>query len=80
MGNFKDEIHEFYKKENSFRFSKNMWLDLLGHGLIGLTLGIVIILIRGTNPMPTLLLLPTVTTLWGLRNHLRKNKVRDSEH
>jgi|LakMenE01Jun11ns_1017448.scaffolds.fasta_scaffold9373209_1 hypothetical protein len=74
MGNFKDEIREFYKKEDSFRFSKNMWLDLLGHGLIGLTLGTIIILIRGTNPMPTLLLLPTVTTAWGLRNYLKKKK------
>jgi hypothetical protein len=51
-----------------------MWLDLLGHGLIGLTLGTIIILIRGTNPMPTLLLLPTVTTAWGLRNYLKKKK------
>ena len=74
MGNFKDEIREFYKKEDSFQFSKNMWLDLLGHGFIGLTLGIIIILIRCANPIPTLLLLPTATTAWGLRNYLKKNK------
>ena len=76
MGTFKDEIIEFYKKDNSIQFSKNLWLDLLGHALIGLTVGTIIFLIRDTNPMPTLLLLPTVTTLWGLRNHLKKNKER----
>jgi hypothetical protein len=74
MGNFKNEIIEFYKRDNSIQFSKNLWLDLLGHGLIGLAVGTIIFLIRGTNPMPTLLLIPTVTTLWELRNHLKKNK------
>jgi hypothetical protein len=74
MGNLKKEIIEFYKRENSFQFSKNMWLDLLGHGLIGLAIGIILFLIRGTNPMPTLLLMPTATTIWGLRNHLKKNR------
>ena len=74
MGTFKDEIIEFYKKDNSIRFSKNLWLELLGHALIGLTIGAVIFVIRGTNSMPTLLLCPTVTTLWGLRNHLKKRK------
>lgn len=74
MGTFKDEIVEFYKKDNSIQFSKNLWLDLLGHALIGLTVGTVIFLIRDTNPMPTLLFCPTVTTLWGLRNHLKKKE------
>jgi hypothetical protein len=74
MGNFKSEIIEFYKKDNSIRFSKILWLDLLGHTLIGLTVATTLILIRKTNPMPTLLLLPTVTTWWGLRNHLKKGR------
>jgi hypothetical protein len=76
MRNFKNEINEFYKKENSFQFSNNMWLDLFVHALIGLTIGIIIYLIRGTNSILTLLLFPTVTTLWGLRNHLKKSKER----
>jgi hypothetical protein len=74
MGTFKDEIIEFYKRDNSIRFSKNLCLELLGHALIGLTIGTAIFLIRGTDPMPTLLLCPAVTTLWGLRNHLKKRK------
>jgi hypothetical protein len=74
MSNFKNEIIEFYKKNNSIQFSKNLWLDLLGHAAVGLTMATIILLIRGTNITPTFLLLPTVTTLWGLRNHLRKNK------
>jgi hypothetical protein len=73
MGNIKKEIIEFYKKENSIQFSKNLWLNVLGHWLIGLTIGIVIFLIRGNNPMPTLLLCSTVTALWGLRTHLKGN-------
>ena len=74
MGNFKNEIIEFYKRDNSIQFSKNLWLDLLGHGLIGLAVGTIIFLIRRTNPMPTLLLIPTVTTFWGLRNHLKEKR------
>ena len=81
MGNFKNEIIEFYKRDNSIQFSKNLWLDLFGHALIGLTIGTIIFLIRGSNPMPTLLLTTTATTLWGLRSHLKKkNKGRKSEH
>lgn len=79
MGNFKNEIIEFYKKDNSIQFSKNLWLDLLGHALIGLATGTVIFLIRGTNPMPTLLLCSTVTALWGLRNHSKKNKANGTD-
>jgi hypothetical protein len=74
MGNFKNQIIDFYKRDRTVRFSKNLWLDLLGHACIGLAVGTIMVLIRGTNPMPTLLLLTTVTTLWGLRGHLRRKK------
>ena len=79
MGNIKNEIIEFYKKDNSIQFSKHLWLDVTGHALIGLATGTVIFLIRGTNPMPTLLLCSTVTAFWGLRNHLKKNKASGTE-
>ena len=78
MRNFKNQLVDFYKREGTIQFSKNLWLDLLGHASIGLAVGMVAILIRDTNPMPTLLLLTTVTTLWGLRNHLRKKKENQS--
>lgn len=74
MGNLKNQVIEFYKREGTIQFSKNLWLDLLGHASIGLIVSIVIVLIRGTNAMPTILLLTSVTTLWGLRTHLRKSK------
>jgi len=80
MGNIKNEIIEFYKKDNSIQFSKNLWLDLLAHGLIGLTTGTVIFLIRGTNPMPTLLLCSAATTVWGLRNHSKKTNRTDTKN
>ena len=80
MGNFKNEITEYYKRSHSIQFSKNPWLDLSAHAIIGLATGTIIFSIRGTNPMPTLLLLPTMTTLWGLRNHLKKNKQKDAGH
>jgi hypothetical protein len=74
MKNIKNEIIEFYKKDNSIQFSKSLWLDIFGHWLIGLAVGTIIILIRDTKAMPTILLCSTVTLLWGLRNHLRSNK------
>ena len=74
MENIKKELIEFYKKDNSVKLSKNIWLDLLGHALIGLTVGTIIFFIRDTNPMPTILLCTIATTLIGLRNHLKKNK------
>lgn len=75
MRNFKNQLVDLYKREGrTIQFSKNLWLDLLGHASIGLVIGIVAVLIRGTDPMPTLLLLTTVTTLWGVRNHLSKKK------
>jgi hypothetical protein len=73
-GKYKSQIIEFYKRDNSIRFSKNLWLNLLGHAIIGLTTGTIILLIRGTNPLPTLLLFMTATTLWGLRSQLKKKE------
>lgn len=72
MGNIKSQIIEFYKRENSVQFSKNLWMNLLGHALIGLTVGVVMFVIRGTNSMLTILFPMIVTTLWGLRSHLKK--------
>lgn len=74
MGDLKNEINEFYRRDRSIQFSKNLWLDLFAHAAIGLAIGTIIFLIRDTDPMPTLLLVPTLTTAWGLRNHLKKNK------
>jgi hypothetical protein len=70
----KREIIEFIRKITIIQFSKNMWLDLCVHALIGLFIGTCIILIRDINPMPALMLCTTASISIGLKNHLRIRK------
>lgn len=77
MGKVRNEIISYYKRNASLQFSKNLWLDLLVHAGIGLATGTLIFLLRGTNPMPTLLLVTTVSMLWGFRSWLKNSKQKN---
>jgi hypothetical protein len=73
MASFKEQFLTFYKQGKSFQFSINIWLDLLGHSLVGLCAGTLIVFIRDINPMPALLLSTTVCGLWGIRSRIVKD-------
>jgi hypothetical protein len=70
MARFKEQLVSLLKKD--FPLSKNVWIDLLGHCMVGLVVGGVIVWVRDISPMPALLLTTTVCGLWGIRNRIAK--------
>jgi len=74
MENIRKEIIAFQSKDYSIQFSKNLWLDLLVHALIGLVVGTVIFFFRPVDAFPVLLISMISTTLNGLINHLRRKR------